>query len=140
MKLLFNGNYIYSVLLNMLCIRSINCLANLTRISLFKLIDKLIQTNRVAYLNISISLCKQIATGQPARPGLRPAQARGRAVPGRPVRGPVLVPGLGRAGGGLVFCIYLKYLGHLGIFLGDFRERREGPSKGHSVPLDAAPL
>ena len=35
---------------------------------------------------------------RPARPGPSPAQARGRAVPGRPVRGPGLGPGFGRAG------------------------------------------
>ena len=33
-----------------------------------------------------------------ARRGPSPAQARGRAGPGRPVRGPGLGPGLGRAG------------------------------------------
>ena len=50
----------------------------------------------------------------PARPGPSPAQARGSAQAGPGPRGPWLGlglgPGLGRAGGRLLFWIYLGYI------------------------------
>ena len=70
---------------------------------------------------------KYQAAAGPARP--KPGTAHGPAWDPRP-RGPGLGPGLGRAGGRLVFCIYLGYLGYIldifGYMFGIFLFRRTG--------------
>ena len=52
---------------------------------------------------------------RPARPGPSPAHARGSAVPVRPVRGPGLGPGLGRAGLGILHLSWI-YLGYILVY------------------------